>query len=102
MVLTISSSQIMVDDHVPFHVDRFSKNAVGLIVYMIEYLIGYDGQKRRTGEISSDVVFQHSYQYTSRNAFILCSEIPFNSTLYVYSFYFEPIITYIYSRCQVR
>jgi hypothetical protein len=42
------------------------------------------------GEISSDVVFQHSYQYTSRNAFTLCSEIPFNSTLYIYSFYLNP------------
>ena len=39
------------------------------------------------GEISSDVVFYHAYHCTSRNAFILCSEIPFNSTLYIYSFY---------------
>jgi hypothetical protein len=55
MDLIFSSSQIMVDDHVPFHVDRFSKNAVGLIVYMTEYLI-VDSDGGRVGEISSDVV----------------------------------------------
>jgi len=39
MDLTISFFSSVVYDNVPFHVDRFSKNAVGLIVYMIEYLI---------------------------------------------------------------
>jgi hypothetical protein len=39
MVLIISSPQIVVGDGIPFHVDRFNKNAVGLIVYMTEYLI---------------------------------------------------------------
>jgi hypothetical protein len=39
MDLIVSSYQILVDGGLPFHVDRFSKNAVGLIVYISEYLI---------------------------------------------------------------
>ena len=39
MDLIISSSHIVVNGSIPFHVDRFNKNAVGLIVYMTEYLI---------------------------------------------------------------
>jgi len=47
MDLIISSSQIAVDGDIPFHVDRLSKNAVGLIVYMTEYLIvDSDGEGR--------------------------------------------------------
>jgi hypothetical protein len=39
MDLIISHYTSVDDDDLPFHVDRFSKNAVGLIVYMTEYLI---------------------------------------------------------------
>jgi hypothetical protein len=39
MDLIVSSFRIVIDGSIPFHVDRFSKNAVGLIVYMTEYLI---------------------------------------------------------------
>lgn len=39
MDLIISAYTRAYNDTLPFHVDRFSKNAVGLIVYMIEYLI---------------------------------------------------------------
>ena len=46
MDLIISSCQTVVNDSIPFHVDRFSKNAVGLIVYMTEYLIAGNGRER--------------------------------------------------------
>ena len=46
MDLIISHYTSVDDDDLPFHVDRFSKNAVGLIVYMTEYLIAGDGQER--------------------------------------------------------
>jgi len=39
MDLIVSSFTSVIFDNLPFHVDRFSKNAVGLIVYMTEYLI---------------------------------------------------------------
>jgi hypothetical protein len=92
MDLIISSFTSFDDDGLPFHVDRFSKNAVGLIVYMSDILswTAIDRERVKTSEISSDVVFYTAYQWTSRNAFILCSEIPFNSTLYIYSFYLNP------------
>ena len=38
MDLIISAYTSIYGGALPFHVDRFSKNAVGLIVYMIEYL----------------------------------------------------------------
>jgi hypothetical protein len=39
MDLFISYFTCFNDDNLPFHVDRFNRNAVGLIVYMTEYLI---------------------------------------------------------------
>jgi hypothetical protein len=91
MDLFISSFSCVDDDHVPFHVDRFSKNAVGLIVYMTEYLIvdssGGEGQM-----VKYPLTWYSNILITvlraTRSA--LCSEIPFNSTLYIYSFYLNP------------
>jgi hypothetical protein len=57
MDLIVSQFTSVYDDDLPFHVERFSKNAVGLIVYMTEYLIAGGGQERVRHEISSDVVF---------------------------------------------
>jgi hypothetical protein len=45
MDLFISYFTCFNDDNLPFHVDRFNRNAVGLIVYMTEYLIAGDGQR---------------------------------------------------------
>jgi hypothetical protein len=86
MVLIISPFTSVGSVSLPFHVDRFNKNAVGLIVYvyMIWCILSLMCQRGLDMKCPLTCYYIHFINGLRATRSRLCSEIPFNST-YTYT-----------------